>query len=723
MTINIVQLSYATAAVSFAALLILMVVRWRALAFHPLLMLATTVTFAWGLIFAFGTRGGEAGPMLGHLLSAVETLKAATWILFISSLLFRYWRQANTLNYSFVLSMAMALVFTLQIFVDLGTLSLFDVKITNVGLQDVLVQSYIFGRVAVAVAGVALVENLYRSTERDDKWKLRPLCLALGGIFAYDIVIYTEALLFASIDADFFAARGFITAFAVPMVYVTCRRIKRWTFDVIFTRRAVFHSLSLLVTGAYLIFMALAAWALKQFGGSWGAVLQIAFITASAGLLAYLALSDSTRAKARVWLAKYFRRYKYDYREVWIKLIRRIDAHGGDGSLQARVLDGLADIVDAQGARLYLKDQDGRFVLAESRNFASDIMADEPADTPFTSFLETSRWIIDLNDYRDGYGDYGDFAPPQWAEDEHQAWLIIPLMRDTLIGYIVTRQSRAMRTLDWEDHDLLKTIGLQLASYLEEQKSQAALSESEQFDAFNRRFAFIMHDLKNLVSQLSLLSRNVERHGADPEFQKDMAETLQSSVSKVNMLLARLHQSPDKIDALQAVDIGAVCTEVLRQKRPAFPALGLEMADALPPVQADCETLEQVLLHLVQNAIDATAPDGEICLKCKAQGDKVAIDVKDTGAGMSAEFVQKQLFKPFASTKATGFGIGAYEARALTRQMGGTLSVISEVGKGTQFTLLLNSVNVSDVQNDASIFASDADNETKQQDTENSYGG
>lgn len=393
------------------------------------------------------------------------------------------------------------------------------------------------------------------------------------------------------------------------------------------------------------------------------------------------------RARARVILAKYFRRYKYDYRDTWIKFIRRIDAHDGEGSLQGRVVDGVCEITDSQGGRLYLKDQDNRFSLAEARNFRSEFFEEEAGNSKFIQFLEETRWIVDLNEVRAGDIRYDGLQVPAWVEAESQAWLVIPLFRDQLVGYIVTRQPRAARRLDWEDHDLLKTIGMQAASYLAEQKSQAALSEAEQFDAFNRRFAFIMHDLKNLVSQLSLLSRNVERHGADPEFQKDMAETLESSVSKINMLLARLHQSPDKVQHLKYLDIRPIVEAVLKQKKRAYDALAADLDEVALMATVDAEKLEQVLTHLIQNAIDAS-PDGyPITVSARKHGAHVQLEIADQGTGMSAEFVQKELFKPFASTKEAGFGIGAYEARELTVQMGGSLSVVSELGEGTRFSL------------------------------------
>lgn len=683
---SIVQVSYASTAAAFGLLILIMLARRKTLSIQPLLLLATALSSAWGVIILLT----PTTPILGNLLSAGETLRTAAWLLFLASLLFQFWRQANTLNYTFVLSMAMAFIFTLQIFIDLGALRLFDVNLQLIGLQDLMVQAYILGRLLVAITGLALIENLYRSTDATEKWKLRPMGLAIGGMFVYDIILYAEGLLFTSIDPDLFAARGFINAMAVPLIYLSVSRIKRWTFDVVLSRRAVFHSLSLLVTGCYLIFMALAGLGLRQFGGSWGAVLQIAFLCGAGGFLLYLFVSDGARAKARVLLAKYFRRYKYDYRDVWIKFIRRIDAHEGDGSLQARVIDGVAEIVDSQGGRLYLKDQDGSFSLAEARNFRSEFFHDESDDSRFIQFLEKTRWIIDLNDLRAGDERYQGLLMPDWVEKESQAWLVIPLIRDSLVGYIVTRQSRAKRTLDWEDHDLLKTIGLQAASYLAEQKSQVALSEAEQFDAFNRRFAFIMHDLKNLVSQLSLLSRNVERHGSDPEFQKDMAETLESSVSKIHALLARLHQAPDKVQHLKRTDIRPILEQVIKDKVRAHGLLMMEASDVPLMANVDAEKLEQIVIHLVQNAIDASQPDDTICVSAEENGDKVTIKVDDTGAGMSADFVQKQLFKPFASTKEAGFGIGAYEARELTRQMGGKLSVTTELGEGTCFHIVFD---------------------------------
>jgi signal transduction histidine kinase len=104
---------------------------------------------------------------------------------------------------------------------------------------------------------------------------------------------------------------------------------------------------------------------------------------------------------------------------------------------------------------------------------------------------------------------------------------------------------------------------------------------------------------------------------------------------------------------------------------------------------ADAARIETILNHLVQNAIEATSDGSPVRISASRQGHEIAIRVSDNGCGMTESFVANQLFKPFESTKEGGFGIGAYEARALAQSIGGNLRVDSRIGKGTRMTLLL----------------------------------
>jgi putative PEP-CTERM system histidine kinase len=305
-------------------------------------------------------------------------------------------------------------------------------------------------------------------------------------------------------------------------------------------------------------------------------------------------------------------------------------------------------------------------------------------------FFESTGHILSMDDVRDGTDTRCDpRAVPQWLYDEEQAWAVVPLVHfGKLAGLAVLARPRLPRALDWEDLDMLRVVGRQLASYLAEASSHQALAEGRQFEQFNRRFAFVMHDIKNLVSQLSILARNAERHADKPDFQSDMVETLQSSVGKMNDLLARLSQHNKARHAPPvAIDIGEAVMKAVHAKRLIYP-IDADLAPGMLAV-ADPARVETIIGHLVQNAIEAT-PDGQpVKITCRPQGSDIAIYITDNGIGMAEAFMSNQLFKPFESTKEGGFGIGAYEARALATSMGGQLRVDSRQGKGTTFTLLL----------------------------------
>jgi putative PEP-CTERM system histidine kinase len=266
---------------------------------------------------------------------------------------------------------------------------------------------------------------------------------------------------------------------------------------------------------------------------------------------------------------------------------------------------------------------------------------------------------------------------------------MVPLLHyQRLVGIVVLARPAVARRLDWEDFDLLRVVGQQLASYLAEQAGQEALGEAHRFDEFNRRIAFVIHDIKNLASQLSLLARNAEKHAEKAEFRADMLVTLRNSSDKLNALLARLGrygaagvERPEEIDAVECVN------RVVRRYEAQHPVMLVEQQPCA--VLGTAESLEQALVHLVQNAIDASDADAPVLLSVRPDGLSCVIEVIDSGTGMSPEFIRSRLFKPFHSSKPGGFGIGAFEARELVRAMNGRLDVESREGIGTRFVLRL----------------------------------
>ncbi|MGH6729106.1 MAG: ATP-binding protein, partial [Sphingomicrobium sp.] len=217
---------------------------------------------------------------------------------------------------------------------------------------------------------------------------------------------------------------------------------------------------------------------------------------------------------------------------------------------------------------------------------------------------------------------------------------------------------------------------------------QQALMNAQRFEDFNRRFAFILHDVKNLVSQLSLLARNAERHADNADFRTDMVATLKGSVGKMNDLLARLAPAADQRPAkLEPAPLRPLVASAIAAKRGDHEVKLL--GDGNIWVMADPLLLEQAIGHLVQNAVDASTPSQPVTLRMDGNDAQVTITIADTGAGMDNNFVRTRLFQPFASTKKGGFGVGAFEAKSILCAMGGRLAVESRLGEGSCFTVTL----------------------------------
>jgi putative PEP-CTERM system histidine kinase len=218
------------------------------------------------------------------------------------------------------------------------------------------------------------------------------------------------------------------------------------------------------------------------------------------------------------------------------------------------------------------------------------------------------------------------------------------------------------------------------------------LAQAGRFESFNRMSAFVVHDLKNLVAQLSLLLRNASRHQADPAFQRDMLETVANVVDRMQGLTRQLGGGTRTPLRRTDVPIAAALEAVVRTRHGQRPAPALEPMDAEllgRQVLADPERLERVFGHLLQNAIEATPPEGRVTVRARRDGDHALVEFTDTGHGMSEAFIETRLFRPFASTKGHGLGLGSFECREYLREVGGRMDVRSAPEAGTTVTVRL----------------------------------
>jgi len=522
---------------------------------------------------------------------------------------------------------------------------------------------------------------------------VRMTCLALGLMWGYDLNFYTIAYLGRTVPVEMSALRGLAEVLSVLLLGVGAMRgvsVARFSPS----RAVAFQSLSLMVIGAYLIVMVGAAQSVAWLGGNVSQLAQLGFAFATTVVIIAMVPSGRLRGWINVMLAKHFFQHRYDYRAEWQRFTRTMGRAGPNAlPLHARVVQALGDITDSACGLLLVPAENGELTLAARWQWPTLEVPAEAMSAASAAFFEKRGFIVDLDEVRTGTDHEGESAViPGWMVAEEGVWALVPLLHyDRLVGLVVLGRPPLARNLDWEDFDLLRVVGQQLASYIAEHNGQVALLEASRFDEFNRRIAFVMHDIKNLASQLALLSRNAERHADNPEFRKDMLVTLRNAADKLNALIARLSRyGAGNVEHLVEVDAASVVKAVAARYTGALDGPQVYITDAPAcAVLANRDTLEQVLLHLVQNAIDASPAGMAVFLQTRTDGLHGVIEVVDTGAGMSADFVRNRLFKPFVSTKAGGFGIGAFEARELVRAMRGRLDVESREGLGSRFTVRL----------------------------------
>ena len=553
-------------------------------------------------------------------------------------------------------------------------------------------------RLLVTVGGLVLVHNLYIGAVPQARQVLRWPTLAIGLVWGFELNLYAIAYLADAWPQALIAARGLIvTAFAAIIGFGAGRGRHVQGFRP--SRAVTFQSFALLAIGAYLVAMVGVARWLSWAAGDFAQLLQFVFLIAASAAAIVLLPSPRLRSWLGVVLSKHFFQHRYDYRAEWLRFTATVGRHGDEGRrLEERAVQAIADITESPAGLLLMPAETGELELAARWQWPT---ADVPAvalDLAAAQFLERNGFIVDLDDLRAGIDRTGETAVmPRWLRDEPRAWALVPLLHfERLVGVVVLATPPLARKLDWEDFDLLRVAGRQLASYLAEHNGQAALAEASRFDDFNRRIAFVMHDIKNLASQLGLLARNAERHAENPAFRADMLTTLRNSADRLNALIARLSRygagAVDQIGAVRADDVAA---RVADQFSGRHNVIVTQREECL--VSANADTLEQVLLHLVSNAAEASPSDRPVYLTVTRDGTFGRIEVIDSGTGMSPDFVRTRLFKPFDSTKPSGFGIGAYEARELVRAMDGRLEVESREGLGTRFLVRLPLFAVADL--------------------------
>ena len=666
---------YALQLLAFAVLSMLFLARRQGSPFSAYLGIASAASSLQGGILTLVALNVIT---IGAIVILTEWARGLLWILALFMILRALDKQRFVEKYARRYMMPLLIV-------ALAALMIYS----STKFESLAIPLVVGGGILMAVMLISLLEQIYRNLPSDSTSSLRYVCIGLFVVSAYDLVFFLRAIGTGGIEADPWVARGFVNALVVVPLAVSGWRSE---FDPAadIPRQVAFYTFSLLMISVGILFWLLAGTLVDSYGGSWGNVVTI--VTGVAGLcaLGVLMVSATIRARVRVLLTKTFFKYKYDYRKEWLRFIATLSESGLE-NVSATAVNAVGQIVNSPGGIVWIKEQEGdAYVPIGSWRCEIPVSSPIRSDSELVRFLIDRQWVIDLEEKQRYPARYDGLDLDPWFQESDDWWLIVPLyLGKRLFGFVCLKKPRVTRSLNFEDHDLLRTVGRHVATHINQAESDKRLAESSQFGTYNRLTAFLMHDLNNLIAQQSLVVANAERFRDNPKFVDDAIDTIANSVSRMKRLMEQLtkgFKTPQK----RSTNLREVLSSAVQRSSELRPEPALLDLDGSIQVMADAEHLTTVFGHLIRNAQDATADSGKIEIAVSVSNERVSVSISDTGEGMNAEFIRERLFRPFDSTKGShAMGIGAYQVREYARMLGGRLEVRSIAGQGTTFVLTL----------------------------------
>lgn len=552
-----------------------------------------------------------------------------------------------------------------------------------------------FGGVCLALTLLMFIERLYQVGQHQRK-RNRHLIISFGAIALVDVIAYVSQMVGGVTPgqmADYQAAAVLAVS---PFVYRGVNILQVIPVKVSLSRPIAFQSFLFMSVGVYLLVMGCLAYFVSYMGFGVGLQLQLAIAAVVVMPVIYALVSQKMRRSIWVWINKHFFADQFDYRKTWLTMTKSWDPAA---SPEEAACNGLGVMMSA------LMSQSGA-VFRVRRNNRLSLLCQENMNLSGAAVGELARiaeqaqdtgWIIDVGDMKQDPSLYPMISQTCDALYESGVKWIIPARQSSTVTTLVLLGNEFQQswTLNWEMRDFMNALAQQIDSYIHAQIKHKELSEHAQMTAFHQTSAFVIHDLKNVFAQLSMLNKNAEAHSENPDFIKDAFVTLNSMQKRMETMLGKLTNKQSEVARSVSVSPAALLSDVIMapelQEHPIVPALNIdsEVNDAV--INVDDDRLKSIIRNLVDNAQHAckSVTNPSVSVHCSTDENYVNISISDNGIGMSESFVKERLFRLFDTTKSNaGMGIGMYDAKCFIEEMDGDINVTSALHKGT--TILLS---------------------------------
>ena len=548
-------------------------------------------------------------------------------------------------------------------------------------------------------AAILVLMNLectYRAAVGTMLWRIKFMILGLGLIFIVEAYVSSQVLLFhnsLSLSLQSVASIGMLLGGL--LVLRSLFRAGHFNADVYPSKFFLQTSLTLMLAGVYFFVVGIFARVVEFFGGDASFTLKAFILLVALVLAAVLSLSDRMRQNMRRFLSRHFQRPLYDYRSMWRRFTEETAFNVKPAELCQATVKFLADIFQALSITIWLVDEKREnFTIATStflsESRANDLKLQSVDALAVIRALEKHSDPIDLDTSSENWAvALKQCHPDEFSSGGHR--ICVPLMSGgQMLGMIILGDRVKGLPFSWQDFDLLKCVADSMAAGLRNMQLSQKLLQAGQLEAFQTMSAFFVHDLKNTISTLNLMLKNLPANFDDPVFREDALRGIAKTIAHINHLIQRLGQLRGTLQIKPvAADLNELVLSALDTVE-ATPQINLLKAlHPLPKISLDQEQMRKVVTNLIFNAREAVSSTGEVRVETSQNNGWVILSVSDNGCGMDPEFLNHSLFRPFQTTKKNGLGIGLFQSKMIVEAHQGRIQVESQPKKGTTFRIIL----------------------------------
>jgi len=499
-----------------------------------------------------------------------------------------------------------------------------------------------------------------------------------------DLIIlggFIRILFLGSVTLGFFKYLSPLIIVFLCWLYFLLMRKDAYSSNVVVERQAFYSSVMILFLGFFLLFTGLIGKIIMLLGGKIDVFLSILGAFLVAGIFVMVIMSESIRHRFKDILHSRIYAGRFDYKAEWRALSENFAACDSLECLFSTISSEIERLLNPSCLEIFEAGEISLHNVHSTLNKTAEFSLDDPA----------AEWLF-LNTEPVLQSQIVISGTSSLLEKAGQFEVVVPLVAEKkLVGIIFLGRKKDMSIFNSEDMAMLSALGHQAAVSILHLRSRDRLLENEKLASFHMTASFVVHDLKNSISMLSLMLQNAPVKMSDPEFQKESIKTISQAVDSMQKIIEKL-KSPPKKEQLFITDVNPLkIIKKILKKSGIENKQNIELEinfDSSLEVKTDAQVLETVFINLLKNAVEAMPEGGTITVEEFRTNDNRNLSITDTGAGMSKSFIANNLFHPFQTTKAKGLGIGLYQCREMIRETGGDIAVESEPGKGSKFKII-----------------------------------